>query len=190
MKKVHFILLFFALIFSNSFAQVTTLSFPSENNVVYNNTIAVSNPTVTITGSVVNSTSSPFTATFTFSEAIQNFSLSDVIVTNATSSVFNKISDSKYTALITPTSDGIVTINIPANSLQDLANNDNLASNTFSINYDTTKPTVTITSDKTSPVNRSEEHTSELQSHHDLVCRLLLEKKNIKKKKHETRNRR
>src|SRR5437773_4728676 len=27
--------------------------------------------------------------------------------------------------------------------------------------------------------NRSEEHTSELQSHHDLVCRLLLEKKNI-----------
>src|SRR5437588_5836772 len=29
---------------------------------------------------------------------------------------------------------------------------------------------------------RSEEHTSELQSHSDLVCRLLLEKK--KKKKH------
>src|SRR5437667_5980787 len=27
-------------------------------------------------------------------------------------------------------------------------------------------------------VARSEEHTSELQSHHDLVCRLLLEKKN------------
>src|SRR6266540_4392539 len=26
-------------------------------------------------------------------------------------------------------------------------------------------------------VDRSEEHTSELQSHHDLVCRLLLEKK-------------
>src|SRR5437773_11568577 len=25
--------------------------------------------------------------------------------------------------------------------------------------------------------DRSEEHTSELQSHHDLVCRLLLEKK-------------
>src|SRR5437667_1957149 len=30
---------------------------------------------------------------------------------------------------------------------------------------------------------RSEEHTSELQSHHDLVCRLLLEKK--KKNKHK-----
>src|SRR5437667_1942740 len=29
---------------------------------------------------------------------------------------------------------------------------------------------------------RSEEHTSELQSHHDLVCRLLLEKKKKKNK--------
>src|SRR5437667_12868148 len=29
----------------------------------------------------------------------------------------------------------------------------------------------------TSMPARSEEHTSELQSHHDLVCRLLLEKK-------------
>src|SRR5437773_4647755 len=31
------------------------------------------------------------------------------------------------------------------------------------------------------PHGRSEEHTSELQSHHDLVCRLLLEKKKIQK---------
>src|SRR5437667_3866386 len=38
---------------------------------------------------------------------------------------------------------------------------------------------------------RSEEHTSELQSHHDLVCRLLLEKKkkNKKKKKKHTKYR-
>src|SRR5437667_6382136 len=33
---------------------------------------------------------------------------------------------------------------------------------------------------------RSEEHTSELQSHHDIVCRLLLEKK----KKYKQNNRR
>src|SRR5690349_22477640 len=32
-------------------------------------------------------------------------------------------------------------------------------------------------------VDRSEEHTSELQSRRDLVCRLLLEKKNIEKVK-------
>src|SRR5690349_23018544 len=40
------------------------------------------------------------------------------------------------------------------------------------------KPTVPGT-------NRSEEHTSELQSRRDLVCRLLLEKKKKKKKLHK-----
>src|SRR6266540_5656029 len=37
---------------------------------------------------------------------------------------------------------------------------------------------------------RSEEHTSELQSHHDLVCRLLLEKKkrNAQARHHRTQN--
>src|SRR5436190_2410638 len=40
-------------------------------------------------------------------------------------------------------------------------------------------------------LQRSEEHTSELQSHSDLVCRLLLEKKKkkkTKKKKHKNEN--
>src|SRR5690349_22774214 len=37
------------------------------------------------------------------------------------------------------------------------------------------------------PVLRSEEHTSELQSRRDLVCRLLLEKKKKKKKKPQYR---
>src|SRR5438132_12187498 len=40
--------------------------------------------------------------------------------------------------------------------------------------------------DETKHVQRSEEHTSELQSHSDLVCRLLLEKK--KKKNTKKRN--
>src|SRR5690349_22313647 len=36
--------------------------------------------------------------------------------------------------------------------------------------------------------DRSEEHTSELQSRRDLVCRLLLEKKKKKKKKRKRKN--
>src|SRR5947207_12302216 len=36
---------------------------------------------------------------------------------------------------------------------------------------------------------RSEEHTSELQSHSDLVCRLLLEKKKKEQQQHQTRQR-
>src|SRR5215475_15843278 len=37
--------------------------------------------------------------------------------------------------------------------------------------------------------SRSEEHTSELQSRENLVCRLLLEKKKKKKKKYQNRQR-
>src|SRR5690349_21991339 len=37
------------------------------------------------------------------------------------------------------------------------------------------------------PAHRSEEHTSELQSRRDLVCRLLLEKKKKKKKRNTKR---
>src|SRR5437773_6591378 len=43
------------------------------------------------------------------------------------------------------------------------------------------RPTLTNTPVATR-ATRSEEHTSELQSHHDLVCRLLLEKKKKKNK--------
>ena len=42
------------------------------------------------------------------------------------------------------------------------------------------------TADMSLPSRRSEEHTSELQSRENLVCRLLLEKK--KKKKNRTRS--
>src|SRR5437667_3486373 len=36
--------------------------------------------------------------------------------------------------------------------------------------------------------HRSEEHTSELQSHHDLVCRLLLEKKKPRRREYTARS--
>src|SRR5438034_8867566 len=40
-----------------------------------------------------------------------------------------------------------------------------------------TRPELVARLEQTAPGKRSEEHTSELQSHSDLVCRLLLEKK-------------
>src|SRR5206468_7518810 len=40
------------------------------------------------------------------------------------------------------------------------------------------------TSGRSHPLARSEEHTSELQSRSDLVCRLLLEKKNRRQRVH------
>src|SRR5438034_3336216 len=46
----------------------------------------------------------------------------------------------------------------------------------------TTRPPA-IGRPRTAEIRRSEEHTSELQSHSDLVCRLLLEKKKKKEQK-------
>src|SRR3954464_16101833 len=45
--------------------------------------------------------------------------------------------------------------------------------------YGTTRSTLHDALRSGGPVYRSEEHTSELQSHDNLVCRLLLEKKKI-----------
>src|SRR5437773_7114857 len=52
--------------------------------------------------------------------------------------------------------------------------------NLFSTQF--TVETTDTTQKKRYIQTRSEEHTSELQSHHDLVCRLLLEKKKKKRK--------
>src|SRR5437667_1552212 len=43
--------------------------------------------------------------------------------------------------------------------------------------YASSRPSAASPPSSSSRWPRSEEHTSELQSHHDLVCRLLLEKK-------------
>src|SRR5438034_2217740 len=48
-----------------------------------------------------------------------------------------------------------------------------------------TKPPSAPRTNSIGTIDRSEEHTSELQSHSDLVCRLLLEKKKKNNKKIE-----
>src|SRR5690242_21417371 len=55
----------------------------------------------------------------------------------------------------------------------------------FASGWATVMP-ATFTPGATPATPRSEEHTSELQSHVNLVCRLLLEKKKKKKKKKKT----
>src|SRR5690242_4861497 len=52
------------------------------------------------------------------------------------------------------------------------------------------QPVLAITGHTFHDLIRSEEHTSELQSHVNLVCRLLLEKKNKKKKTLNTKDNR
>ena len=157
MKKITFLFSFFFLLTTNTWS--SNLNKNKDNSLGIVNSIVskneVVNPTVTITGLNGPFTNQAFTATFTFSENIKNFNLNDITLVNASASVFNKITDSKYTALITPTAEGTVSISVLAGALQDLSNNDNIASNVYSIIYDITKPTLSITSTETNPTNSS-----------------------------------
>src|SRR5690349_22930094 len=77
-----------------------------------------------------------------------------------------------------PISDAPVAIN--ASAAETPADWRNLRSSENYVGYERTERFV-------SPGGRSEEHTSELQSRRDLVCRLLLEKKKKKKKLYKYR---
>ena len=120
----------------------TTPAGTNEDDYVVDNTA----PTVEITG-VPDPSSAPFTATFTFSEDVTGFVLGDIGLTNATASGFTMTNARVYTALITPATDGAVTVDVAASVAEDEAGNGNTAANQASSTYtapivDTTAPTV------------------------------------------------
>ncbi|MDW7696048.1 Ig-like domain-containing protein, partial [Flammeovirgaceae bacterium SG7u.132] len=59
-------------------------------------------PTVAISSTTANPTNAAFTTTFTFSENVTGFDITDIVVGNGTASNFIANSASEYTALITP----------------------------------------------------------------------------------------
>ena len=105
----------------------------------------VTGPTVAISGPAGGITSGAFTATFTFNEDVAGFTLEDISVSNGAASSLAG-SGTAYTATITPVADGNTTIDIAANTLQDLVGNGNSAASQFSIENDETVPTVTLNS--------------------------------------------
>ncbi|MBO6797778.1 Ig-like domain-containing protein [Maricaulis sp.] len=121
-----------------------------------NNSIDVINdtvpPTLTITTVASDPVSGVFSVSFNFDENVTGFTLSDITVGNGAASNFAGFDDS-YTADITPTADGPVTVDVAAAVAQDLAGNDNVAATQFSIENDETPPTVTLTSTSSDPVS-------------------------------------
>ena len=91
-------------------------------------------PTLEITDVPLTS-SAPFTGTFDFSEAVMGFEVGDITLGNAVAASFMSASSSLYTAQITPTADGTVTVDVLANSAQDLAGNGNTAATRVSSTY-------------------------------------------------------
>ncbi|MFD2561386.1 Ig-like domain-containing protein [Aquimarina rubra] len=111
-------------------------------------------PTVQIQNVPAN-TNIAFTATFEFSEDIFDFIETDITVGNGTTSNFMVIDGNTYTALITPSSSGPVTIDVNANVATDIGGNGNAAASQAVANYDITSPDVGITSAETSPTDNS-----------------------------------
>jgi hypothetical protein len=103
-------------------------------------------PTVTISSSAAPTTNvSPIPVTITFSESVTGFVDADVTVTNGTKSGFTG-SGSSYTLSVTPSGQGVVTVNVAANVAQDAAGNNNTAATQLSRTFDSVAPTVTISS--------------------------------------------
>jgi hypothetical protein len=109
-------------------------------------------PTVVIastSGSPVSGAGFPVTVTF--SEAVTGFSFGDIVIANGTSSN-ESISGNVYSLTVTPSADGIVTIDVPAGVAQDVDLNDNTVATQFSITSDGTGPSVVLSTTATDPI--------------------------------------
>ena len=117
----------------------TTPTGANDNTYVVDNTA----PTVTITG-VPTTSIAAFTATFTFSEAVTGFVVGKITLGNATASSFMVTTTTIYTALITPTANGAVTVDVAVDAATDAAGNGNTAATQASSTYTMPVPTITI----------------------------------------------
>ena len=112
-------------------------------------------PTVTI-NVPSGDQSSVFNVTIAFSEDVTGFAVADISLTNntASASVTRLIgTGGAYTAEITSTSNGTVTLQVPADAAKDAANNGNVASLFHTVTIDVTRPGVTLTGVPTTPQN-------------------------------------
>ena len=111
--------------------------------------VDIDKPTVTI-GVPSGTQTGAFDATITFTETVSDFVQSDVSLSGSAASITSwsaNSDDTVYTATITPTASGTVTIGVAANVATDAANNQNTAatSKTVTVSVDTTAPGVSIT---------------------------------------------
>ncbi|MFN8377757.1 MAG: Ig-like domain-containing protein [Anaerolineae bacterium] len=112
-------------------------------------------PTTTLSSTATSPTNtSPIPVTVTFSESVTGFVDTDVTVTNGTVSNFAG-SNATYTFDVTPIASGTVTVDVAAGVATDTAGNGNTVATQFSITYDASAPTTTISSTATSPTSTS-----------------------------------
>lgn len=113
-------------------------------------------PSVSLSSAALPYVSTPFKVTIDFSEPINGFTLSDISVSGAVLlNLETLIADQQYRITVSPTSEGTVSLNIPASAASDPTGNTSLASTTLTRTYDVTRPTVVLSSDASEYVNGS-----------------------------------
>ena len=113
-------------------------------------------PGPTLSTDAASPTNSAFTVTVDFGKPIDpaTFTLDDVSVTGGTTSnLVNSSANQNFTFTLTPGADGEVTAEIPANSVMDIADNSNTASNVLRVTFDSAQPGPTLSTDAASPTN-------------------------------------
>uniref|UniRef100_UPI0040473EFD T9SS type B sorting domain-containing protein n=2 Tax=Roseivirga sp. TaxID=1964215 RepID=UPI0040473EFD len=97
----------------------------------------------TITTSAVPLVKGAFSVTFEYSEAVSGFTVDDITVANGTAGNFiNVAAGTKWTADITPTADGTVTVSLAAGVANDIPGNASAAGTAINREFDGTAPTV------------------------------------------------
>ncbi|MBV6646771.1 MAG: hypothetical protein KI790_15040 [Cyclobacteriaceae bacterium] len=114
------------------------------------------NPAVLISTAESDPTgSSPIVFTITFDEEVDGFADSDLTIGNGTASNLSTSDSTVFTVDVTPTADGLVTLDIGAGVATDQAGNGNAVATQFSITYDATNPAVSISTAESDPTGSS-----------------------------------
>ena len=79
-----------------------------------------------------------------FGEVVTGFEESDIVVAGGSVSGFATTDDQHFQFNVVPSSDGTITVDIPADVVEDVAENSSLAATQFSISSDRTVPLLTI----------------------------------------------
>jgi hypothetical protein len=130
-------------------------------------------PGIVITSDKLTFTATPFTAVFTFSEAVTGFTLDDITVGNGTADDFDTEDNTVFTALITPAAAGQVTVDVAAGAAADAALNPNTAADQYAILYNPNAPGVAISTASqyvnTSPIPVTITFTEQVTGFDDLA---------------------
>jgi len=118
--------------------------------------IILDNDSPTVNTSSVDgnvSSSNPVPVEITFNEEVSGFAQGDIVIGNGTLASLSTEDSTLFELEIDPTTEGNITVDIPADIATDIVGNGNTAATQFSILYDGTAPEGNITTTATDTIN-------------------------------------